>query len=418
MAEQGLPRLAYIGDVGICDRGNGPRILKTLLEAYPAEKLSIHISDFWVWPHDDRLPGVAYERFCIRWQRLKMGRLYGWMTTQCLLASRKRAWALARALRPFEPQGIFTVTAGSSWLLAAHTARLLNIPLHLILHDDLRTGCAIAPGFDKWLERQFHDVYVQASSRLCVSPYMEECYRGRFGIPGTVLYPNRSSDDETNISPLSQRTGKQFTVAYAGNISSKHYVAVLARLTNALRAVNGRLLIYALTDKNAPHLAMLEQPDVEIRDRVSSHELRQRLAGDADVLFVPMSFAGADEMNMRISFPSKLSDYTGLGLPVLILGPRYCAAVRWANAFRDAAIAIDAPDDDSGLVMALKRLAGDPEYRQRFAKGAIAAGNACFSHRQAFQVFSEAVRTGTLGESQLPPAERLAPSSRSWIATS
>ena len=386
---RGLPRLVYIGDVGICDRGNGPRILKTLLETYPAGKLHVELSDFWSWPDDDRLAGVTYEQFAIRWRRLNFGRLYGWMTTQCLLASKRRAKRLAKKLEPFGPQGILTVTAGPSWLLAAHTARWLRVPLHLILHDDLRYCCAIAPRFDRWLERQFRAVYLEAVSRFCVSPSMEEYYRGRFGAPGTVLYPNKGVTD-LNIS-IQVRGRGQFTAAYAGNISSKHYVAVLSRIACALAAVGGKLLIYALTDPNAPHLAALQRPNVEIRGRIPSRELRLRLAVEADLLVVPMSFAPADEVNTRISFPSKLADYTSVGLPLLVLGPPYCSAVRWAREFPDAAIAISSPNDDSDLVASLKRLASDPEYRRRLAQGAADAGNACFTHRGAFQVFSNAL---------------------------
>jgi hypothetical protein len=44
-----------------------------------------------------------------------------------------------------------------------------------------------------------------------------------------------------------------------------------------------------------------------------------------------MSFNAVDRANMEISFPSKLTDYTAVGLPLLIYGPHYCSAVQWAR---------------------------------------------------------------------------------------
>ena len=46
---------------------------------------------------------------------------------------------------------------------------------------------------------------------------------------------------------------------------------------------------------------------------------------------VVMSFAPPHRRRMTTSFPSKMIDAMQLGLPVVIWGPEYCSAVKWAR---------------------------------------------------------------------------------------
>jgi hypothetical protein len=75
----------------------------------------------------------------------------------------------------------------------------------------------------------------------------------------------------------------------------------------------------------------LRRSNIILGGVLSSGQLIEKLKNEADVMFLPMSFAPQDRQNMEISFPSKLTDYTLTGLPLLIVGPNYCSAVRWAK---------------------------------------------------------------------------------------
>lgn len=386
-----LPRLAYVGDVDVGDFGNGPKLLKCLFEDYPPENLRLLVSDFWDWPAGERLHDVVANTFPLRWRRLRLGRLYELMSTHCLLSSEYVASRLAPLLTAFRVQSIVTVTAGPSWLTAAYIARRLNVPLHLILHDHLPTQCAVHPLFAKWMQRRFGEVYRQARSRLCVSPSMEELYSRDFGVSGTVLYPSRSVRDPTaKVADTSAREQEPFTVLYAGTLAPKPYVEMLGQLAVVLEQLGGRLVIYSFTIKDRQHLGSLRRANVELRDSVSSTDLKRRLPAEADVLFVPMSFAREDEVNMRISFPSKLADYTSTGLPLFIWGPAYCSAVRWSKEFPGAAAVVDSTD---GLMLmtTVRRLMVESRWRRSLAEGAVAAGEHCFSHAAASRVFYDAL---------------------------
>ena len=125
---------------------------------------------------------------------------------------------------------------------------------------------------------------------------------------------------------------------------------------------------------------------------LKADELLLRLRAEADVLFVPMSFAPEDRDNMRMGFPSKLSDYTAVGLPLLILGPSECSAVSWAHRHPGIAEVV-ASEAASDLEPAIARLAGDAAHRITLAQAAQDVGNREFSAATADAIFQSALRS-------------------------
>jgi hypothetical protein len=108
-------------------------------------------------------------------------------------------------------------------------------------------------------------------------------------------------------------------------------------------------------------------------------------------MLVPMTFRDDLKFDMQISFPSKLTDYTAIGVPILIWGPPYSSGIRWAQDNPGAAETIEV-DDDTALTTAIKNLAVDPDLRQRLATRAMEVGQAQFSRKAITQQFFRIVR--------------------------
>ena len=90
---------------------------------------------------------------------------------------------------------------------------------------------------------------------------------------------------------------------------------------------------------------------------------------------------------MRLGFPSKLADYTEMGLPLLIRGPQYCSAVQWARKHPGVAEVVDSENEED-LLQAVNKLS-DPRARDILAKEAWRIGDLYFSHSRAeFMLFS------------------------------
>jgi len=135
----------------------------------------------------------------------------------------------------------------------------------------------------------------------------------------------------------------------------------------------------------------LARSNVKLQGMSDAAKLAIQLRAEADVLLVPMSFHVEDKANMQAGFPSKLADYTALGLPLLVYGPPYCSAVRWAKATPGVAEVVESVRESELLTSALRRLAASPDLRHNLGKQALALGERCFSHSAAMRTFYQAI---------------------------
>jgi hypothetical protein len=100
-----------------------------------------------------------------------------------------------RLLGDFRPDAVVTVMQNTPWILTAErTARKFGIPLVLIVHDINEEFEKVFPWAKRALFEKNRDVYRSAARRLCVSPEMAEFLEERYGVPGEVMYPNRSEE--------------------------------------------------------------------------------------------------------------------------------------------------------------------------------------------------------------------------------
>lgn len=378
------PRLLYVGDVPVEATVAGAALIYRLFDGYPADRLTIfHSNRPDVRAPERRLPGVRYEEFVIGSRRLIHSRVAGWYSALILSRSARTAAAIAtREAGNYD--GIVTVAHGHSWLVAARLAQRWSLPLHLVLHDDCIETTGIARPLRGYAERLFSETLLAARTRFTPSPGMQQDLLASYGVSSIVILPTRGRDAAvfTEPPPRAARTGKPFTIAFAGSISAGYAIA-LERLMAALRAVAGRLEIFTA------------DTSTDLRQRlagaafnafVPSQELPAVLRDRADALFVPMSFEAADAENMARGFPSKLADLTAVGVPILIAGPPYCSAVLWAEANPGVALVVTRADGND-LADAIACLAVDAVMREQLARAALRVGVECFDHQRAQRRF-------------------------------
>jgi hypothetical protein len=121
---------------------------------------------------------------------------------------------ILRMLGGFRPEVIVTVMQGTPFIcLAERTAKKLNIPLVMIVHDLNEEFEQVFPWAKQALFELNRRVYSSAARRLCVSPEMAEYLERRYGVPGEVMYPNRS--EELQPRPLEMSLTLRAEVAAA-----------------------------------------------------------------------------------------------------------------------------------------------------------------------------------------------------------
>jgi glycosyltransferase involved in cell wall biosynthesis len=388
-----LPRLLYAGDVPVEASYHGSALLYRLLQDYPPEKLRIIESSLIRSFPERRLSHVPYTSVGVGYRRLLRTRFARSYSSWLTLASRRHRRRVEAALDDFHPDVVLTVTHGYLWDCAAQFAEDQHLPLHLICHDDWPRLTNIFAFLKPHVDRRLGEVYRQAVSRLCVSPFMCDAYRERYGAPGEVLYPTRAADAPVCSSPPERlrQPSRGLTVAFAGTVNTHGHLIGLRLLAETLATLGGRLLIFGPFTPTDSNCESLNLPNVVCRGFLPSATLMERLREEVDVLFVPMSFAPEDRPNTEICFPSKLTDYTSVGLPLLIYGPDYCSAVRWARQNPCVAELVTQPEFEP-LFGAVQRLSRSAETRWQLAQSALTAGEKFFSHHSAMMLFQSALR--------------------------
>lgn len=386
-----LPRLLYLGDVPVEASYHGSALIYRLLRSYPADRLRIIEGNLSPSRIDRRLPGVRYQTLDIGRPRLLNSRVHAWYSAWLAARAAARTRQLPARLDGFQPEAVVTVAHGHSWVTAARFAAERGVPLHLICHDDWPS--VVSPSRRARADRELGEAYRQAASRFCTSPFMVEEYRRRYGVAGTVLYPSRGSDAPRFQGPPERlrREADAPVFAFAGTINSPGYARLLRQLADALDAHDGRVVVFGPVTQDHAASVGLDHPRIRVCGLLPSGELMTRLRHEADALFVPMSFAPEDRINMQMGFPSKLTDYTAIGLPMLVCAPPYSSVVQWVHANPGVAEVVTS-DRPAALVDAIARIARDPGHRWRLAENAQEIGERCFSASETEAVFLAAVK--------------------------
>lgn len=384
---QNLPRLLYVGDVPVESTVAGAALMYRLLQKYPSD-LRIVEGNTTISKPESRLANVVYETLYVGSKRLLHSRFVSGYRSFLYLTTKLRSSKLARIVNNFHPEAILTVAYGFSWLAASALAEHFKLPLHLIVHDDWPSQTKLLPWLKDAANKQFGNIYRQAKSRLCVSPYMVECYEKRYGVKGSVLYPSRAADVPEFEQPSAKYklSSAPLVFAYAGSINSQGQANNLISLASVLEPLSGKLIVYCSLTKESINRIGLNKDNVIIRPIIPYKKLIYTLQNEADVLFVPMNFDTEYQSNMQLCFPSKLTDYTATALPLLIWGPFYCSAVRWAKENPGVAEVVEQEDIEE-LARAVNKLAKAPEYRLRLATNALTKGHEYFSHATVTQNF-------------------------------
>jgi glycosyltransferase involved in cell wall biosynthesis len=385
-----LPKLLYIGDVSVSNTVAGEALLYRLLQTYPLKQLQIIEGKTVAIPStpETRLTRVAYHTLQGGNNRLLHSRFTSTYSVYLHLIARLRWRQVRQLVDDYKPEAILTVMHGFSWLTAAVVAKKHEIPLHIIIHDDWVSVNQMPNLFQPQIRKDFGEVYKQATKRYCVSAYMEEMYYHQYGVKGIILHCSRGYQSPEFDRPPDKinNSSKGITVAYAGSLHLQGYIASLIKLARFLQKFNGHLLIYSSFTEQMVSKVGLTENNIKLRPFIPAKQMVETLRKEADVLYAPMTFEKKYDINMQVAFPSKLAEYTATGLPILIWGPPYCSAVRWANENSGIAEVIDNPSIDS-LEPAIRRLASNPQYRYQMGLKAIEVGKKYFSHAAVSQKF-------------------------------
>jgi hypothetical protein len=384
------PRLAVISDVPVERTRSGQLLVYRLLKPYPPSRLLIVTSPVYASGGPAvRLPHVSYRDLSYvrpRWICNRFNPFWPAIVRQLV---RLRTNAALRAVEDFRPQAILSVAHDFLWLTAAAVARRLEVPFYLIVHDDWPSGITQRPDWPVlgWLEhyyrKVFGRVYRAAQEVFCVSPNMVDIYHGLYGRQGRLLYPSRGEDSpEPRVRVRRRSEAEPPVLAFCGSLHTQGAMELLRVTVDILKELGGHLDIYAPATAQSLATLGLHAPVVRAQGFLPPKQMAERLASNADMLFLPASFLPHESFTVRTLFPSKLADYTAIGLPILIWGPADSSAGRWGRENETAAVTI-MDHDPTAVHDAVIRIARDADYAASLASRAVEAGSRDFDPNKA-----------------------------------
>jgi hypothetical protein len=372
-----LPKLAVVGDVRPERTTGGELLLYRLLVDYPQDRLLVIDSPFSTENDGSRLSGVPYARynhlpFPARLYATRFNSTLGAVTA---FTSNRSSRKLESVLREFGAEVVVTVPQGFQWQLAVKTATAAKIPVVLICHDDWLLTTNGPKWFEGRLRRLFGAAYQVAAARLTVCPSMARLYEQEYGMKAEVLWPSRGPDSPLPRVRVSRREGR-FVVAFIGSIFRESYTQ-LAMLAEAL-GNDGELHIYSRQELRS----LAGYSNVRHCGFSPVREIAEQLSRSADALFASMEFSVEARRGAIASFPSKLADYTAIGLPILLMGPEYCSAVEWARSWPGVAVVIEEATV-AAIATAIGGIQESVELRRHLAARAVAVGDTLFEYVDA-----------------------------------
>lgn len=399
-----LPRLVYFADVTVEDYMHGSALIYRLLEAYPADRLLI-VEGLPQSQPARRLPGTLYRQAQNPIKRLLRSRIGPHLSGLYARIGGDGAGALANAIGDFAPEAVLTVVDGYQWQSAAAYCRRTGLPLHLIAHDRWQDTFAGSAALKAHIAPVFARAYRDAASRFCVSPEMARVYVAETGADAEVLYParRRSFEPWSTVSSRVAQPGAPFTAAYAGSIPDQGLIDALALALEALRDLGGQLLIFGPYTREGLQARGLAGENLIVAGSAPPHALARRLREEADLLLASVTFDERVRTAMELCFPSKLTDYTAVGAPILVHGPFSCSAASWARAEPGVADVVDTMDL-SNFTRSLKLLMHDRPRRQRLAETALRVGALQFASDGAEQMLLSALVRAQKARSPRTPA--------------
>jgi hypothetical protein len=378
-----LPRLLYVGPA-IEPSFGGSALLYKLLQDYPRERLvsvEMQLSGMVKLKNTFGCRSILIAR-----PPARLGPRAHTLFDLTLLYGR-HVWAnwLNWRLQDYRFEAVVGVTHG--WLcevglLLAHKRK---VPFHAIIHDHAQNTLPAPRGLSHYRQRRWERLCRLADSRLCVSPYMAEAVNKIGGLPSVVLYPGLAPGTELKVwSPPARSNGAaNLTFGFIGTVHPGYREMILS-FGEVLQAAGHRLMLHS---PGAAELATLQPRGLVNGGWIPTEAVAKTLQQETDALFLPMSFHESDAPNMRVSFPSKIVEYCAAGRPVLIWGPHYCSAVRWAKEHPGFAEVVET-NVEQDVLAAVRRLE-DAAVREKAGRKSLELANTYFSHENTFGVFSK-----------------------------
>ena len=228
------------------------------------------------------------------------------------------------------PSAILTVLWDIYPLLAMRLSKRWKVPLSVIIHDQEELW-ATSEAEHHLLKQRSLTILNQSERIWPVSRELGDNYNLKEKQKIKVLFPIPEKSSQSFVE-WKNHFKTHPVVAHAGSLHPFQFPN-LQSLASALQKINGTLLLITPDDNLV--LAKLRElyPNVKHQKPFAQNrDVIKFLSDNASCILVSYSFEISEQIWAGTSFPSKLVEYSHLGLPILILAPPSTAISNWAKS--------------------------------------------------------------------------------------
>jgi len=183
-----------------------------------------------------------------------------------------------------------------------------------------------------WIARQvlndFGDVLRYGTKTSCCSWEMSKYYKALYGIQTVPVVAGL--EKKFAQKPSINATSKtEFSICLTGQIySSNEWGALIAALSMTKWKIAGKNIKIKLLAPQVNQYAKGQPLNIEFMGWRPQKEII-KICANSDLLYCPYWFDPEFEMEARLSFPSKLTNYLASGRPVFFHGPSYASPAKF-----------------------------------------------------------------------------------------
>ena len=286
--------------------------------------------------------------------------------------------------KSFKPDVIFSVVDDIHMGLAWRLSRKLGVPLAV----DFQDLFAVSNFYPKivspypWVKNYLLNKYCFLNRESDIVFHVGEGMHDWFGneARGDILYPMASElERPTTEQENHGEEDTPFRILYTGNSRGAYGKMVLRFAKTTIDDPTIDFRIYALgTDIPGDELARLEEAGI-YRGYLPFQELMSEME-QADAFLLVMGFEDNERAFVSTCFNTKWVDYVSFGKPIIVWGPEYASASRFANK-QEAALAISTNDAEE-VLSAFRRISNDSDLASQLGAGATLAAKGPLSPRR------------------------------------
>jgi hypothetical protein len=399
MFRKQLMKVLYLSDVpAYGENRGGTVIIYRLLKNIPPEQLLIIETDYFKRDKDydaaHPLANVRYIKTAYPFIRLRNTRFAHFYSLVMIRFGRYFFGKTDKIIKHEKIGSIITVSHGFMYFIATAIAAKHNIPCYAIHHDlYLNTVNVKISTARKFLTPLFAQSFSRNAMNYCVSPFMQRFYQERFTGKSIVLYPNRDAAAVTNYIKENQiqiqPVKEQLTFGYLGSINSRPIIELTREFANNIGQKGHQLYLLSNMSQAELDAIKFQYKNVSLIPWIKTEDLIEYLCKHVDVLVLFQDYEPFAMEANAINFPSKLSDYTQTGLPILIIGPTKGSAYKFGEENRKSfwCVAGDGTIDQKALSAVLNDIR-DVAKRQEMGEAASKIGDELFSSSVANMLFT------------------------------